>query len=90
MKIAAQPKTDGGALERLCFRTRDGVRVIGPFLACRRVQAQTEDHQLTGDEHFRDRLLVVASLEVGASSTAYFRVQPAGLNNELRRSVYAR
>jgi hypothetical protein len=28
--------------------------------------------------------------KLALACTAYFRVQPAGLNNELRRSVYAR
>src|SRR5579864_2451727 len=65
IKVAAESKTSATSFERLRFRRRSGVFIIGPLFACRGMCAKAVDTQLTSDKDFGDGLLVLAAFKVG-------------------------
>jgi len=87
IKITSEAKTRAGPLERLGFRTRAGVVIVGPFFSCCGMRTQAEDGHLTGHEHFRDNLLSLLRSKFVLVWMAYLRVQPAGVNSAFKRSV---
>src|SRR5208337_5359184 len=64
IQIPSEPKTGTGSFERLRFRSRGSVIIVGPLFSRGRMQTQTEDGQLTGDQHFRDNLLILTPLKI--------------------------
>src|SRR5258708_3299506 len=66
IQIPPESKTGTGSFERLRFRSRGRVIIVGPLFSRGRMRTQTEDGQLTGDHHFRDDLLILTPLKVRA------------------------
>src|SRR6202040_2434015 len=63
IQIPPESKTGTGSFETLGFRSRGSVIIVGPLFARGRMRTQTEDGQLTGDQHFRDNLLILTPLK---------------------------
>jgi hypothetical protein len=63
IQIPPESKTAAGPFETLRFRSRGSIIVVGPLFSSGRMRTQTEDGQLTGDQHFRDEFLIFTSLK---------------------------
>src|SRR5207244_11656975 len=53
IKITAQAKTSAGPLERLRFRSRAGVVIVGPFFSCCGMLTQRDGGSVPGAQQLR-------------------------------------
>ena len=69
--ITTKSKTRAGPLKGLSLCRRSSIIIVGPFFSGGRMRAHAEDREFTGDQHFRDNLLVFASFEIRAGMNVY-------------------